>query len=187
MAKERLNASLTAEQARMIATLSARYRALKAFGLESEIDNLLDDISGIRHTSSTVNIAEDVDPDDIDDKIKALKRALPTVRKEKKEAQSRLGDELKDLSKQEKQQAILAEVKSAYEFNDEWVESAKNFYAIKDLLNTRERLTDKSFREAQKILSEAGKQRRTQGISIAKVKEAIAKAEELIDPERYRK
>lgn len=190
MARPRINVVLDKDQKKLMAKLNARFKAFKKLGLEDELKPIIKKISGVGVTDKgRIYIDKDVDEEDIDPILKSLTTSLPTVRKAKAEARSRIQGSLEDVededdfdfSRYENDDALVGEIKAMWSFNDRWAELAAKYYALKDVLKVTEKKTEKEFKKAYEALSEAGKRRRKNEISASAIMEVIQNTESMLD------
>lgn len=190
MARPRQSAILDKDQKKLMAKLNARFKAFKEIGLEDELTAMIKKISGVGVTGKgRIYIDKDVDEEDLDATIKSLSATLPTVRKAKAEARSRLtgvtsdveDEDDFDFSRYEDDDALVGEIKAMWSFNDRWTELASKYYALKDILKVTEQKTEKQFKKAYESLSRAGKLRQKDQISAAAIMEVIQSTEVMLD------
>lgn len=129
--------------------------------------------------------------DEMEKRIDSLAKLIPTMQKMKKQATAQLKQEAKDQGQKvvikdpKTQENIKSRMKDIATFNDQWKDSAKNFYELSDLLGALKE-NNAAWKEAYRVLKDAGKQRRDGKLNAARALEAIKKAEQAVKDELER-
>ena len=198
----------TPEWQRKLNTLNAR---LKRIEVDLDLNDVFGDIldressrglNGLDITSTSTKTGKDyhkivVDKDtvfkadEMEKRLDSLAKLIPTMQKMKKQATAQLKQEAKDQGQKviikdpKTQENIKQRMKDIATFNDQWKDSAKNFYELSDLLGALKE-NNAAWKEAYRVLKDAGKKRRDGKLNAARALEAIKKAEQAVKDELER-